>query len=99
MDGRFGKDAKLKTLLLAALEGRLTDEQAEELTSLDARVVKVVLLATSQRIAELQGKPGPSPADHPSTPSGQRPVYTKPPVPKRKGKPGATASAASDRSP
>ena len=103
MDGRFSKDAKLKTLLLAALEGRLTDKQAEQLTGLDAALVKLVLVATAQRIAEqdariaeqdariaeLQGKLGAGGQTHPATPSGQRPIYTKPPAPKRKGKPGA----------
>ena len=90
-------------LVEAALAGKLTDEQAETLAALDDALVKLVLLATAKRIAE-QGKQigrqdaaiamlrakldGPQ-MPHPSTPSGQRPVYAKPTTPKRKGKPGA----------
>ncbi len=95
MDDRIGRDARLKALLAAALEGRLTDPQAEELAALDAALVKLVLLAAAQRIAEqdariaeLQGKCN-GPQVDPATPSGQRPIYTKPPAPKRKRKPGA----------
>ena len=95
MDGRIGKDAKVKALVAAALEGRLTDAQAEQLAALGPTLVKVVLLAAAKRIGEqeariveLQGR-FISPQVDPATPSGQRPIYTKPQVPKRKGKPGA----------
>ena len=87
----------------AALAGELTDEQAETLAALDDALVKLILLAAAKRIAEqgekitqqnaaiakLQTQLGQPPPIHPSTPSGQRPIYTKPAAPKRKGKPGA----------
>ena len=103
MDGREGKDARIEALLAAALSGTLTDEQAEQLAALDGKLIKLVLLAAAKRIAE-QGEKinqqdariaellaklgGPAKID-PSTPSGQRPIYTKPSAPKRKKKPGA----------
>ena len=103
MDARKRRDAELKTLLAAALDGRLTDEQAEELAGFESDLVKLVLLAATKRIAEQNGRiaeqdvriaelqaklGGPAKID-PATPSGQRPVYTKPPAPKRRKKPGA----------
>jgi len=77
------------TLVAAALEGTLTDAQAEQLAALDPTLQKLAWLAAAQRIAELRGKLDATPQIDPATPSGQRPVYTKPPVPKRKRKPGA----------
>jgi hypothetical protein len=88
MDGQICKDATAATLVAAALEGRLTDAQAEQLAALDPTLQKLAWLAAAQRIAELKGKLNGPPVD-PATPSGQRPVYTKPPAPKRKRKPGA----------
>ncbi len=41
MDGRIGKDAKGKALVAAALEGRLTDGQAEQLVALDPALQKL----------------------------------------------------------
>jgi hypothetical protein len=65
------------------------------LAALDPTLQKLAWLAANQRIAEqgaciaeLQGKLDGSQVD-PATPSGQRPVYTKPPAPRRKRKPGA----------
>ena len=88
-------DAAAATLVAAALEGRLTDAQAEQLAALDPTLQKLAWLAAAQRIAEqgvciaeLQGKLDGGQID-PATPSGQRPVYTKPPAPRRKRKPGA----------
>ena len=46
-------------------------------------------------MAKTQGPPRIDPA----TPSGQRPIYTKPPAPKRKGKPGAKPGHAGARRP
>ena len=68
MDGQGRKDAKLKTLLAAALDGTLTDRQAEQLAGLNSDLVKLVLLAATKRIAELQAKlEGPAKID-PATP-------------------------------
>ena len=91
MDSAIGKDAQTRALVLAALEGQLSDQQAGQLAALDEALLKLVLLAAAQRIAELRARlEGPAKID-PSTPSGQRPVYTKPPAPtasgKRKAKP------------
>lgn len=94
MDGP--DDKEVQTLLAAALEGTLSEAQADRLEAIDAELLKLALLATSKRIAEqnlridelqarLQGAKQPDP----NTPSGQRPIYAKPPAPKRKRKPGA----------
>lgn len=89
MDDRISKDARARALVAAALEGRLSDQQAEELASLDRRLQKLAWLAAAARIAELQGKLTLAGPDHPSTPSGQKPPYVKPPAPRPKGRPGA----------
>ena len=89
MDDRISKDARVQTLVVAALEGQLTEAQAQELARCGPPLLEVVLLAAACRIAELKAKIEPSSRIDPSTPSGQRPVYTKPPAPRRKGKPGA----------
>jgi len=104
------KDKEVRNLLAAALDGTLTDKQADRLAEIDPTLLKVALLAAAQRIAE-QGQTiaekdaaiaekdtriaelrtrldGPGRID-PSTPSGQRPVYTKPAAPKRRRRPGA----------
>ena len=85
--------------MAAALEGRLTDSQAEQLAACGEELLKLVLLAATQRIAELQGKLTLAGPESPSTPSGQKPVYTKPSAPKRKGKPGAKPGHAGSRRP
>jgi len=89
MDAGFSRDAAIRALVRAALEGRLSDAQAEQLAARDGALLKPVLLAAAQRIAELQGKLTFAGPDHPSTPSGQKPMYTKPQAKKRGGKPGA----------
>jgi len=106
MDEQIRKDKEVQRLVLAALAGELTDAQAERLARLDDALVKLVLLAAARRIAEqgariaeLQAKlAGPAKVD-PATPSGQRPIYTKPATPKRKGKPGAKPGHAGARRP
>jgi len=89
MDERIRTDARVAMLVIAALDGKLTDEQAEEIAALDDALVKLVILAAAKRIAELQAKIDGPPKIDPSTPSGQQPIYTKPPASKRKAKPGA----------
>jgi hypothetical protein len=59
----------------------------------------LAVLAAARRIAELQGKLTLAGPDHPSTPSGQRPVYTKPPAPRRRGTPGAKVGHVGSRRP
>jgi len=87
MDGTTDKE--VKAILVAALDGTLTKRQAERLAEIDAQLPTLALLAAAKRIAELQAKLGGPPKIDPATPSGQRPIYTKPASPKRKGKPGA----------
>jgi len=93
------------TLVAAALEGTLSDAQAEQLAALDPTLQKLAWLAAAARIAEqdariaeLKGKLNDGQVD-PSTPSGQRPIYTKPPAAKRKRKPGARRGHAPARRP
>lgn len=99
MDGRISKDARVRALVTAALEGKLTDSGAGELAALDRNLIKLAFLAAARRIAELQGKVALAGPDHPSTPSGQKPPYVKPAASKRKGKPGAKVGHAGSRRP
>ena len=99
MDERIRTDARGAALIVAALDGSLTDEQAEQLAAIDHALGKLAWLAAAKRIGELQAKIDGPPKIDPSTPSGQRPIYTKPPAPKRKGKPGAKPGHAPARRP
>jgi len=99
MDNSVSKDARIRTLVAAALEGSLTDAHAEELAACSEGLLKMVLLAAARRIAELKARIEGSARIDPATPSGQRPIYTKPPTPRRKGKPGAKPGHAGTRRP
>ena len=89
MDAKISTDATIQTLVAAALDGTLTERQAEQLAGVNGELAKLAWMAAARRIAELlAGTQGPPKLD-PATPSGQRPVYAKPPAPKRRGKPGA----------
>ena len=96
-------DTEVRDILAAAIQGTLTKRHVERLAAIDVELLKLALLTAAKRVAEqhaaLNQKDariaeleaqlrGPVPV-HPSTPSSQRPVYTKPPAPKRKRKPGA----------
>ncbi|MDP7636922.1 MAG: hypothetical protein QF577_05175 [Phycisphaerae bacterium] len=82
-------DATAKAIIAAVLEGKATEQQADQLYAMGPEAVALLVLATTHRIAELQSRlKGGGPVD-PATPSGQRPIYTKPAARKRKGKPGA----------
>ena len=55
MDGEIGTDAEAKRLVAAALAGQLTDEPrraGDVLAGLGHRLLSLVLLAASKRIAE-----------------------------------------------
>ncbi|MCJ7543236.1 MAG: IS66 family transposase [Phycisphaerae bacterium] len=113
MDVRINRNERIRVLLAAALDGTLSDAQAEELVAFDPDLVKLAILAAVKRIAEqneriaeqkdciaeLNAKLDGPPKVDPSTPSGQRPIYTKPPSPKRKGKPGAKKGHVGTRRP
>jgi transposase len=96
MRRRIGSHAEAQAIIAAALQGQLTEGQAERLAVLGPEAVKLALLATAKRIAEqcltiaeLQTKLKVANQISPSTPSGQIPIYAKPQSPRRKGKPGA----------
>jgi hypothetical protein len=76
--------------LVAALQSGVCDPAAaRELYALGPDAVTLALLSAARRISELQAQ---TPADvSPSTPSGMRPVYTKPNAPggRRRKRPGA----------
>jgi transposase len=106
MNARIKANERIRELLAAALDGTLTDTQAEELAAFDRDLIKLAFLAAAKRVAEMSGqiaelkaKLGGPPKIDPATPSGQRPIYTKPPAPKRKGKPGAKPGHAGARRP
>ena len=52
MDDGISKDARVRALVTAALEGRLTDADAGELAALDRGLIKLAFLAAARRIAE-----------------------------------------------
>jgi len=89
MDCEIGTDAEVKKLVAAALAGQLTDIQSEALAELSPELLSLVVLAASKRIAELESKLQVAAAGDPATPSGQKPLYTKPTRRKSKRKPGA----------
>ncbi len=86
MNATLPMDKTAQSLLKAALAGRLTEKQAQQLAQRDPALVTFVLLALNERVAQLSGQAG---SASPSTPSGQIPVYTKPATPRRRGRPGA----------
>ena len=89
----------LESLLAVAVAGQLTELQWRQLHQLGPEAVCAVGLATGRRIAELQAKLDGAGQVSPSTPSGQRPIYTKPPTGKRRGRPGARAGHPGSRRP
>jgi transposase len=99
MDTRISTNARIATLITAALDGTLTEQQAKQLAGVDDELGKLAWLAAAKRIAELMAKTQGPPRIDPATPSGQRPIYTKPTAPKRKAKPGAKPGHAGSRRP
>jgi len=96
MDCEIGTDAEAKRLVTAALTGQLTDAQSDALAELSPEILGLALLAASKRIAEQDGRIAElepqlkiAAAGDPATPSGQKPVYVKPPTPKSRRRPGA----------
>ena len=89
MDFPHGTDAEAQDIISAALHGRLTPEQAKRAARFDLVLGAFAWIAMAQRIATLEASLAGAKGPDPATPSGQIPVYTKPPARKRKGKPGA----------
>ena len=58
MDGRISTDARIVVLIAAALDGTLTEEQAEQLAAVDRDLIKLAFLVAARRVAELQAKLG-----------------------------------------
>ncbi len=100
MNATLAMDKTAQSLLKAALAGRLSERQAErfagKLARADATLLKLVLLAVTERIAQLSGQ---ATAVSPSTPSGQIPIYTKPTTPRRRRRPGAKLGHKGSRRP
>jgi len=76
--------ASLNAIIEAILNGTCTEEQSRQLARLGPEAVQLAVLAATQSIAQLKGQ-----MPHPSTPSGQIPVYTKPNKTKRRNRRGA----------
>jgi transposase len=81
------KATALETIIEATMRGELDEALAHKLHMLGPEAVALAMLSASKRIAELQQQSADPPS--PSTPSGMVPVYEKPPVRKRRKKPGA----------
>ncbi len=81
--------AQVQALLDATLRGELAEADARRLYALGAEAVTLVLLATTQRLAQLRQTEPNTPAIDPATPSGQVPIYTKATASKRRKRPGA----------
>ena len=81
--------AQVQTLLDATLRGELAEADAQRLYALGPEAVTLVLLATTQRLAQLRQTEPTPPAIDPATPSGQVPIYTKATASKRRKRPGA----------
>jgi transposase len=79
----------LNTLVAALQSGRFDEDAARKLYTLGPHAVTLALLAAARRITELQAQV--AGGGTPSTPSGMRPVYTKPNTPRgrRRKRPGA----------
>jgi transposase len=81
--------ATAEPMRIEGLGAGLTEAQAREIYRQGEETVVFALLALAKRLAESRGQDAPSPPTvSPSTPSGMRPVYTKPPVSRRKKRPG-----------
>jgi transposase len=76
---------KVQEIVEAILQGTGTEELVQQLYGLGPEAVTLALMAATRQIASLRAKmDSPAAAAHPSTPSGQIPVYAKPNAPKRR---------------
>lgn len=90
---------EFQAIVASALRGELTEPQALRLYAFGPEAVTAAMLAAAERIAELESKLHPAGQVDPSTPSGQRPIYTKPAAPKRRRRPGARPGHQGSRRP
>ena len=99
---RPGTAKTLDAIINAALRGQLHQTHARQLHDLGPEAVALAMLAASRHIAEQDARlseqdsviaalqrQGQTQQSSPSTPSGMKPIYTKPNTPKRRKKPGA----------
>ena len=77
------------SLLDVLRRGTLTEEQARMIYQQGPEAVVFALLIQAKRIAEQQAEAAAQSHDTPSTPSGMKPTYQKPPGKRRKRPPGA----------
>ena len=84
MNGLQSKDAEgtIRDLIDLLLKGKLTEQDAQLLYSLGPEAVTLFALAANRKIAQNKHP-------DPSTPSGQKALYTKPNRTKKQSKPGA----------
>jgi len=81
--------ATAEPMRVEGLGAGLTETRAREIFRRGEEAVVFALLQLAQQLAESQGKGSPSSNTvSPSTPSGMRPVYLKPPSASRKKRPG-----------
>src|SRR5574337_859822 len=81
--------ATAEPMRIDGLGAGLTERQAREIFRQGEEAVVFALLQLAKQLAESQGRGSSSPHTvSPSTPSGMRPVYTKPATSSRKKRPG-----------
>jgi transposase len=77
------------SLLDVLRSGSLSEEQARTIYEQGPEAVVFALLELTKRVAEQQAAMAGGSHQTPSTPSGMKPPYQKPPAKRRKGRPGA----------
>jgi len=84
MNGLQDKDVEstIRKLIDLLLKGKMTEQDARRLSELGQEAVILSLLAANRKIAQNKHP-------DPSTPSGQKALYTKPNRTKKQSKPGA----------
>jgi hypothetical protein len=79
------QNVDVNEIIEAVLDGTCTEELTHVLYGLGPEAVTLALMAVTRQVVSLRAQAEqPAGAVHPSTPSGQIPVYTKPNVPKRR---------------
>lgn len=86
-----------ENLLEVLRRGALTEEQAQTIFRQGREAVVFALLELTKQLAQQQGKTAAESHQTPSTPSGMKPPYRKPPAKSRKRRPGAKPGHAGAR--
>jgi hypothetical protein len=90
------KEVASITALETSLGPGLTEEEARQIFARGEEAVVFALLTLARMAAQKQNATG---AESPSTPSGMKPTFNKPPTPKRRKKPGRPKGHAGTRRP